>query len=364
MIEIFQRIPDISTGVLKPAIWSFTKEGLKKDIDIVQSYYKEELIRPVRGSHILVRLLQSIAVPFSLSLDRYYSNVDMIALGKATTQRMTSSVSKGIIHRGLFYGDNIPEIIIASDNPFNVEEVHNNWKNVSAVKVLMHPKSDLTFQLPTGKSQSDEGGFAVIYINVSMLAVQYRAFKMSMMDKDISLDTTHFVGAYVLPNMLKSQTAITLFNRIYNAANGLESNNDTRRKHPFVYPDYNGFVKKATRQVIKNIEVSPKNYRKVFHSLPSIYREDMYHDLILPPMMNTRQVSWAMIISRLKMVDFLITVAGEDIRKQNQQQLNQIYRTLHLYDVYNVFKEMLPPDMYFMVEGYLNNFEEAVGRKL
>ncbi len=363
MIEIFQRIPDISTGVLKPASWPYVREGLQKDISIVENYYKHN-IRPVRGNHILVRYLQSLGIPYSLPVDRYYYNVDDIALTKSVTQRMTSYLNKGMVHRGLFYGDNTPEIIIANDNPFDYEYVNANWKDVSAVRVLMHPKSDLNFTIPNGKSYSDETGLVVIYINVSMLAVQYRAFKQSMKDRDDVLDTTHFVGAYVLPNMIRSQTTIAIFNRLYNAANEVESNNDVTRKHPFAYPDYRGRLDNVIKQTLKNISVSPRNYRHIFHALPSLYKEDMYYDLKLPKIMDTRAVSWAVMLSRLKMVNYMITVAGDKIRNQNQAQLNQIYRAMHIYDVYNVFRNNLPIDVYFMVEEYLINFEEAVGRKL
>ena len=67
----------------------------------------------VESSHFLVRLLQSITVPQSQNIERYYDNVDAISLNVSMALKMTSAISKGEMFDGVFYGKGNPEILIA-----------------------------------------------------------------------------------------------------------------------------------------------------------------------------------------------------------------------------------------------------------
>jgi hypothetical protein len=363
VIEIFRKIPEINTGVLKPPNWNFIKEGLKNNIETVENYYKTN-IRPVRSNHFLVRLLQSITISKQLELDRFYNNVDSIALNHSMMLKMTSSIYKGNIFRGVFYGGTTPEILIATDEYFDIYETNNNWKNVSAVKPILHSKSDMNFQLPNGVEHSNESGLAVIVINIPMLAVQYRAFCIDEWTRnpDNPRGTIHFVGAYVLPNMIKAQTELAIFNRIYNKINNIESNNDNRSKHPFPLLNYKGYLDNAIDDVVEYLNKSSKSFRTIFHTLPSVYNEDMYQSLIVPDILNTRQVDWALVLSRLKMIEFLIKVADKDLLNKNQSQMNQVLKALRTNDVFKVFKEILPLDVYFTVEEQVDTILNSMGK--
>lgn len=363
VIDIFRNTPDINSGILIPPNWEFIKQGILENVEQVQSYYKTN-IRPVKSNHFLVRLLQSLSVSKNMSLERYFENVDTIALNHSMMFRMTSSIYKGIVHRGIFYGGSTPEILIAVDETFDIYETHSNWKNVQAIKVLLHPKSDMNYEIPNGKQHSNEDGLVVISINVSMLAIQYRAFLLDewLKNKDNPRGTTHFVGAYVLPNMLPTQTELSIFNRTYNLVFDLNSNNDNRQKHPFSIANYKHFLDKALEHTVEYLDRSSKSFRTIFHTVPSVYNKTMYESLLVPDIAGTRQVSWALVISRLKMIDFLIKVAGKELASKNQTQMNQVLKALRINNVYNVFKEILPLDVYFPIEEQVENILNSMGK--
>lgn len=365
MIEIFRQLPEVSVGVMRPTQWSFLQEGIKRNIATVESYYKEHN-RPVKSNHFLVRLLQTINVSKSLPLNRYYENVDAMALNHSMALKMTSAIYKGNVFRGIFYGNANPEILIANDEAFDFEKVHLGWRDVSAVKLLLHPKTDMKYHLPNGVAYSDEYGLTVVLINVAMLAVQYRAFliNQSIVNKDDSpKGITHFIGGYVLPNMLKQQAELALFNQLYNKVNNVETKAICTRVHPFAFQDYSSFIDRYIDETAKILFKSSKSHKTILTVPGSIYNKSLYETLLLPDIIATRQVEWGLVAARLKMVDFIISVAGDEVLAKNQGQLNQILRDIRTSNVYNSFIENLPNDVFFDLEAYINNLLLVMGRK-
>ncbi len=363
VIEIFRKIPDINTGVLRAPNWSFVKNGILENVNEVQSYYKKNA-RPVKSNHFLIRLLQSISISKLMSIERYFEHIDAIQMNLSMVFKMTSPIYKGIVHKNIFYGGYSSEILLAVDDQFNIYDTDKNWKDVQAVKILLHPKSDMNYYIPNGKQYSNEDGLSVISINIAMLAIQYRAFVLHELkyNRDNPRGINYFIGAYVLPNMLPSQTELCIFNRVYNLVAGKDSNDDISFKHPFALKNYKPFLDRALDNTIEYLERSNKSYRTVFHTVPAIYSDSIYNTLILPDVLDTRQVSWALVISRLKMIDFLIKVGKEETLNKNQQQLNQVIRELRLNDVYGVLKEILPIDIYFENEQLIENILITMGK--
>lgn len=358
-------MPDLNIGILSPPNWEFIKTGVKENISIVKNYYTNH-IRPTKSNHILVRLLHSITVPMSLPLDRYYSNVDSINLNMSMVFKFTSSIYKGTVHRGNFMGANNPEIILAIDEPFDFDKVNNDWKNVCAIKPLLHPRSDLNYQLLNGVQHSNEYGLSVFCINITMLMVQYRAYLLNELaiNKENPRGATYFIAAYVIPNMLEQQVELSLFNRIYNQVKGINSNNDNRAKHPFALQNYKPFVNTAIDKTIEYLNRSSKSYKNIFSTLPSFYNDNLYHSLLIPDILTTRQVDWVLVASRLKMIDFLISVSDDELLSKNQLQMNQVLKALRINNVNKVFLEMMPEDVFYSNQTYVDTILEVMGRNV
>ncbi len=362
MFELFRNAPNLAVGVMKPQEWPFIQRGFQKNIEKVINFHKL-YPRGVQGNHLLVRLLQSLAVPKSLELERYYATVDAKGLSTSMTMKMTSSINRGSFHKGVFYGDDNPEIIIATDDYFDFEEVDRNWENVSAVTPLLHPKSDMDIHLPNGVSYSSERGLAVILVNVPMLAVQYRAFYRAQQNKEFSKNILQFIAGYVIPNMLKKQMDICFFNRLCNKFYGKnDGKNISFRTHSFTLSDYEAYIDIAIDKILINIDKSNKRFDVALKQIPSFYNTDMYETLMLPDIPPTLQVEWAMIVTRLRVVNFLFDACRENLKNRNQTTINQILRSFRQNNSYQMLNIMLPDEVYFEAQNTIDNMLDSVDR--
>ena len=65
----------------------------------------------------------------------------------------------------------------------------------------------------------------------------------------------------------------------------------------------------------------------------------------MPDMAETRQVWWALFLTRLKLTEFLVEVAGETGRHYNQSLLNPLAIDLKRFITDNVFSKGLPMEL-------------------
>ena len=364
MIELFLNLSKRAVGHMQPGQWNYIEQGLSRNVEKVRQYY--QAYNPILPSnHFLVRLLQTLSVPLSLPLDRYVANVDRIALSHAQTLGMTSVLSKGRIFRGTFYGAATPEILLAVDDSFKYEEIDRNWKNVSAVKPLLHAKTDTDLLLPNGLYTSDETGLTVIQINLTMLAVQWRAFKREQEGKPHGTQKTDasFIGAYVLPNMLPAHLEQVLFNRMYQLhTEPSRAAPKLRQKHPFRLPQYDYYLDNALGAVLERLSVSTRDFESQLKSMPSVSYPSQYEAQEMPDVLPTYQVDWALTATRLKAVDFLVRLAGEHPTIPNQKHFNQIFRALVRNDAWKNMQQHLPNDALKELTRYVTYLQARTER--
>lgn len=335
MQHFFNFLHPVGQNALRPVHWPYAEAGLSKNLNTVKDYYS---IRPfaVKSDHILARLLNNLGVPYNHSLERFYDIIDSRALALSSSFRMTSSINKGVMFKGNFFGEDSDEVLMATDDSFNPFYVFNNWKNVSAVKVLMHPKSDLGFTLANGKKSGTETGISVININIPMLAVQFKAFlkdqKENFIDKGLDSKTVaQFIHMYVLPNMLDSQLDLVLFNRCYNLVTGAPMGSAIR-KHAFYLTDYAKQVDSTLNETIEYFRNNDKHYKIILKSFFAVTNTDFEKLFVLPDNAPTKQILWAELLARLKVIELLVKLSPNAGNKLNRSENNLFLRTLKLYE--------------------------------
>ena len=334
MIELFNS-PDIyGQGSLSPAGWPYIDNGLKRNLETVKTYYYN---RPfaVKSNHLLIRLLNNLGVPFNYNLERFTDIIDAKAFYLAMSMKMSSPIYRGNIFRDVFYGGDIDEIIVAIDDYFDIEYVTKNWKKVSALTVIYHPKSDLNLMLPNGKYIGNESGTAVIGLNIALLAVQYRAFLLEerlVMDRnETPKSTAQFIHMYVLPNMLDSHLDIALFNRAYNILTNSPMGL-SYKKHVFHVVDYSNQIDKVYSYLIDYYKSSDKHYKSILKGFPIPNGRNFDHALQLPDNAPTKQSIWTNVVARLPALDFLVKMAKDNGNKLDRTTNNMIVRYFKLYE--------------------------------
>ena len=342
MISLFTHYQAGQQALVHATNWPYVRAGIHRNLQRVLTYNR---IYPtaVESAHFLIRLLESIGISMNLPTNTYYDAVDHEALGIAMTLGMTSQKSKGKIFEGIFYGHGSHEILLAVDDYFSATDVTDYWQNAEAIKPILHPKSDMAMLIPNGKVYSEEKGLSVIAINITMLAVQYRAFCMGQVSGDPARNLPQFIAAYVLPNMLKAHLEIALFNRIYRAAYGYsDSANLVNRHHPFIQAHYENQLDQAIRRTLDNVEAGVKYFPTILKTLPSFFNKDMYASLILPDVHATMQVDWCLVVARMKVVDFLLKASGYQADIKNQEEINYLLRAYRINNVSSMMEQQLP----------------------
>lgn len=354
MLSLFDSPPPLSGGVLRYPDWNYVRDGLRRNVAKVVQYYHQNPTA-VQSSHFLVRLLHSLTVPKSLPVGRYYDNVDAIALNLSMALKMTSSIYKGEIFDGVFYGDGSREILIAHHDWFDPELAHKNWKFLQPVRVLRCPHTNLGFNIPDGKRASSETGVSVISINIPLLAIQYRAFRKEEEEMaeltgiDSQRSIYQFIRMYPLTNMLFSQTDVVVFNRIFSRLEGAPMG-ESSRKHSFYLTDFAPKLNAVQDKILDGLQRTNRDFYTTMRTVPVVFKDTVADVAVWPDMAPTRQVVWALVIGRIPLLRFLFDTAKGGVKTRNAQEYNQLVRDIKSYRSESLFRSMLSGDLLLEVQ--------------
>lgn len=353
MHNLFNIKTPITGGITRHSKWMYLKPNLKRNVDAIINYYRNSSYA-VKSQHFLIRLLLSLTTPKSQEIERYYSNVDSTCLNIAMTLGMTSSISKGSLFKGIFYGQNNKEILIADNSEFDPIEADNNWEELEPIRVIRHPRSDLTFNIPNGINTGIEDGICVIIINIPMLAIQYRAFRNKENKNAFSTGANErsimqFIHMYPLTNMVRSHADVAIFNRASKLFTG-EPLGVSKLKHSFYLIDYSDQLDEFLIDTLCSLEETTKNLNDTLRSIPVITKKDLTELFTLPDVAVTRQLLWAYTIACLPALVFLFKTAKYGIETKNGSELNMIRRKLIQQKSENLMKTMLSSDISLLMD--------------
>lgn len=310
------------TGFTWPEFENIRRSYIR-DLKEIKHYYHTR-VYSVINSHFLTNILMNVTVPINYDNMRYVEAARVRAYSIAHMAGLSMPSSVGIVHKGNFYGPGCDEIYIYDDEYFDVGYVAENWREISALRVLQHPKSDLKMLLPNGKRYSSETGLVSISINIAMLSLQFKMFYIDQIakskEKGDVLTMSHFLHMYVLPNMLDSHMDIAIFNRLTNLYYGKPMGVGLFR-HPFAIVDYTDKVDKILNKVLNRISSVQGSTVSIIRTIPTLIYPNMLDSLHMPDIAPTRQVWWALLLTRLDTCKFLLDVRSKVINGRNATDL-------------------------------------------
>ena len=345
-MELFELGPVEGSPTRIPTNWDYIRRNTEVNIEYVKNYYK---INPtaVRSEHILVRLLNSLGIPLILPMDRYVNHLSSKAVRVASSLGISSGYSKGGCFYNQFYGENKVEILLAHESIFNYEQTYLNWKTQVPIEVLRHPETSLDFPILDGKRNEGTGGVCVIAINVVMLGLMYKAFVDEEVKKENKDNPKHksvmeFIRMYVLPGMIGSHLDISVFNRLNNLRIGIPNDMSIKRTHSFHMPiKLSDKIETCQRDILKNIEQGGYTYSKLLSNIPLLATINAIALNQVPETPQNRQIYWAVLLSRIYLIDFLINVNKASL-KSNTSYINKIKRTIKMLMANNEHETILP----------------------
>jgi len=350
MYEIFNVEPVHQTAVPTPSRWNFIRTRLNANLDKAVSYYRHSK-EFVSSQHILIKLLSGMGVPHSLEISRYYDNVCQVALNRSMALGMTSSIFKGRLFHGDFYGDASREIIIGDSDSFDPVWANDNWEDLSPITILRCAHSDISFMPPNGIRHHSETGVAVIAINIPLLAVQYRAFR----NKEAEIAAVsgcgerginNFVFNYPLTNALGSQLDYELFNHLDHVLRDEAIGVSISAKHPFFMSGFEDELREYHEKLIDILSNSKADFYNMMRSIPMINVDNLFDASYLPSSVPTRQIEWAFSVARIPTIEFLFRLSSEFALVRNSMEVGKIARYANMSLRNSLLNTMLPADLY------------------
>lgn len=357
MYELFSKPRRVYSGLISDFVLKNVEARTLEDINKVIEYYRYGSFF-VPNTHLLVRLINTVGTPLSYELNHYYEVTLARALYSANSLKLTSSINYGQWHVGEFYF-NCPEVIIAYNGSDSPQELAKGWQDLQPVKVLECPASNMNYLLPNGINHSSERGLVVIAIDIVQLMIQYRCFMEVQSAKAAkgldNVDTTkHFVAKYVLPNMLRSQTDMVLFNRLYNLEMGAPMGVAAKRQ-PFHISDYTGVLDKNLHLFLDRIRNTGRDFENYIEQLPRFFSDN---PLGMPDILETRQVWWALFLARKRQIEFLLEIGGEKGLQMNQAEVNQLKRMVKQFKSDRIYDKVLPEGMKLDMDYFFKQVTE------
>lgn len=350
MYNLFQTYSGKEYGILRLPEWAQYRDALRRNLATLIQFYNNTSYT-VAPDHLLVRILQSIMLGQKMDTERYYANLVPLALTLASPFSLTSPINTGRVFNGVFYGKGNQEVIVAIDDYFDPLVAQKNWKSLTPVRVLRHPFTDLMLNVPNGQTKSIEQGVCVITVNIPMLAVQYRAFcqeeklRVDSGATDAQRNVMQYVAMYALPGMLFTHLDQALFNRINHLWNNFPIHQG-RSYHPMHLTNYSQQISGMQLRMIEQLKRSGYNFAQTLAYIPGAVQNDMEKAMLVPDVVPTRQVLWALVLARLPALLFLFNTAKNGAKIRDQKEVDQIAETFLQLKRQRVFETSLPSELY------------------
>lgn len=282
--------------------------------EAVQNYYLSRSFA-VKNTHIISRLLEHIPVHLSYEDYRYLDSVSgkLTYLGRHFL--FTSDIEAGAVHPPYFFANSGEEFIFAGQDDFDVYRAQSGWRTMSAVRVLMHPRSDDRMLLATGVDDGGQGGLASVYVDLGVLAYQWRQFQREQTlaeatGEGMVLSKNHFVARHVLPGMLKDIIDHTLLNKLM-AMFYAEETIHPKRKYPFRVFTPTTQVNRYLEETLERIQSKKMDFVAILRHIKLVFSDSAADLLALPGFGGTRQIKPAVLATRIRYMAFLLDVSKD-----------------------------------------------------
>lgn len=353
MFDLFRQYRLSGVGAATPPQWPYVKRHVRENVKTYQQYYRNSNTF-INAENILVDLLYSLATPMELDASAYVTAIEFKYRSSAMSLGLTSEVSFGRKTKPVFFGRNTTEILVAYNETFDVQAAEENWQDIVAVKTLSHPFTIFGMPEPFSQHEQMESGPIVIGIDVPKLALQYRCYILSQNGNEDTYGAMNFLAQYVWPNMMPSYLEQTWFNRVASSVVGAKPQRNKTFKLPFQLPNLLPQLDNCEHVIDDTISNFISNdFTYLLKSIPSLFSDDMLQALILPEVTPTTQITWALDLSRLKHIAYLILVNNAQSVGPSKEDLQQCVRSIIHNYVERYMQQHLPQSLFLQQSHYL-----------
>ena len=289
-------------------------------------YQSNFIVSP--SNHNLMKLLHDLVPFLKFSPEVLVQQVRLSTPRLERAHKLNSSIIySGPVDTGFIYNRHCPEVYISTQLDFDVATCMKNWQRLKPFRPVCHPFTDLTFPLLNGQVISPATkGVCVFTIDLALLALQFKGWwevERFNKEENLHLPITRFLSKYVLLNALDIHTDIAIFNRLHLLALGKRPE-IAKNTHSFLVLDNGDRLDKIHLELLSRFDKQPMSYVQKLESIPSLEYPSFWRSIGFPDSAPTRQIKWALVLSKLSILEFLLVLDN----KQGQSFINQYEREI------------------------------------
>lgn len=296
-------------------------------VETLTDYFKRSALR-LPNEHLMVQILRhlefSTDTPFEKVVETVYARAPYIA----KHFNLTSLISYGKGHKNVFYSSPNNDVVdfVFSNSVHDIDPFSDDlsWLEFSPFQVIHHPCTDSSLYPNWGANRSKWQGYSVVHVDIPLLALQYNKFmhEMLFLDPEFAFNPNKFLVTRALPKMYRSHIDYLLVNR-FSVREGLIPEVESRSFLPIALPSFENLVKSNTEEVYKKLINKAWTYSQSLETIPSAFMQNGKESLKLPLVVATRNTNWFQFLSRMPVIEMLISIQGRKGRDANNPYLKQ-----------------------------------------
>lgn len=278
---------------------------ITREMGRITAYYRNSNF-VVSSTHLLCQILRQLNVSMNRDLESYvdacYFEIERLA---RLFNLIHPDVANPEIRKGVFYNASTPEFILTDESVFDYSVAWDRWEQVTPVKIHYHGFTDLNCPTLTGnyKNPVIENTYAVISINIPLLALQFRAWLENSHNLPKELKKLeYFIYKYPLVNCMCRHMELAVINRTMN----LYLNKPVAkhyRLHPLNVVNMTSVVDSALLKRVELIKTNVLRFHHLFKMFQGISVKDWSRTVKPPTILPNRNTKWVL---EMQVIDWFI----------------------------------------------------------
>lgn len=327
MFELFTSNYHPRGNVSIPPTFELVKRNATIEMHRVKQYYTDRVFS-IANQHILNRVMMTAMAPLNYPIEKFLDVINARADYIAKTFRFTNEISAGQEQRKSFYSSATTEYILINNSYISPFDSHEEVYDTACIRVVTHPCNVVSMRPPDSSDYANLNGLVVIELDIVKMMVQYRRFALTRMARnkegeDLNISTFRFITTRLLPQLIESHVQWCWLNRIMARHYG-DPDHINVIKPAMVTLDYTNQLNKVADSIILRLKNSKMMYYDMLRNIPGMFGGNMLSVLKLADITTTRQVWWLMVLSRLRVIRFLVDVGGSNAIRTNRTYINNM----------------------------------------
>lgn len=289
-------------------------------------------VSSVPVDHWMVSLIftlgQKLGYDLNRSVEDIYRRVDFLSNEIAMTFGFTTMANPGRLHIG---DSGNTTIYLIGKSPLRKGVSRTTpYADMVPIRYLSHDSTNVSMGSPAEKEELIGLGMDAIEIDLGLLMLQFTLWTKEQVESGETdlRNPQMFVGMHVLPKLKFSQYAIAFMNRIAATAEGLPTN-DTFYRLSKGFADRTRDCQNIISQLAEVYLKRDVTFEYLLGSLPVPMMGTLGVAGTIPEYIPTRQITWALVLSRYNLVRYLFALGRVDPVRAKRYPVNDIRRVIN-----------------------------------